>query len=103
MESGILYIHYQDPYFHTLANGRQYDVSLILLCSSGLALGLRPLLSSPAWAILTGIQNISAVLPFFLISCSLISLSVVLWYLAEACWMVLGPGDLIHSMDESSV
>jgi hypothetical protein len=87
--------------------------SLILLCSLGLALGLRPLLSSLAWAILTGIQNVSAVLPFFLISrflvgsswffYSLISLSVVLWYLVEACWMVLGPGDLIHSTDESSV
>jgi hypothetical protein len=103
----------QDPYFHTLTNGRQYNVSLILLCSSGLALGLRPLLSSPARAILTGIQNVSAVLPFFLISRflvgssrffrSLVSLSVVLWYSMEACWMVLGPGDLVHSMDESSV
>jgi hypothetical protein len=87
--------------------------SLILLCSLGLALGLRPLLSSLAWAILTGIQNVSAVLPFFLISRflvssslffhSLISLSVVLWYSMEAGWMVLGPGDLVYSMDESSV
>jgi hypothetical protein len=87
--------------------------SLILLCSLGLALGLRPLLSSLARAILTGIQNVSVALPFFLISgflisssrffCSLISLSVVLWYSLEACWMVLGPSDLVHSTDESSV
>jgi hypothetical protein len=93
----------QDPYFHTLTNGRQRNVSLILLCSSGLALGLRPLLSSPARAILTGIQNVSAALPFVLVFGSLVSLSVVLWYSVEACWMVVGPGDLIHSTDESSV
>jgi hypothetical protein len=48
--------------------------SRILLCSSGLALGLRPLLSSPARAILTGIQNFSAVLPFVLVFGSLVSL-----------------------------
>jgi hypothetical protein len=75
----------------------------MLLCSSGLALGLRTLLSSLAQAILTGIQNVSAVLPFILVFGSLVSLSVVLWYSVEACWMVLGPSDLIHSMDESSV
>jgi hypothetical protein len=93
----------QDPYFPTLTNGRQRNVSLVLLCSSGLALGLRPLLSSPARAILTSIQNVSVVLPFVLVFGSLVSLSVVLWYSMEACWMVLGPGDLVHSMDESSV
>jgi hypothetical protein len=93
----------QDPYFHTLTNGRQRNVSLILLCSSGLALGLRPLLSSQARAILTSIHNVSAALPFILGICSLISLLVVLWYSMEACWMVLGPGDLVHSTDESSV
>jgi hypothetical protein len=61
----------QDRYFHTLANGRQCNVilfglldrCLILLCSPGSALGLMPLLSSLAQAILTRIQNVSAVLP----------------------------------------
>jgi hypothetical protein len=53
----------QDLYFHTLTVDRQCNMFLILLCSSGLALGLRPLLSSLARAILTGIQSISAVLP----------------------------------------
>jgi hypothetical protein len=93
----------QDSYFHTLINGRQCNVSLILLCSLGLALRLRPLLSLLAQAILSSIENVSVVLTFFLVFCSLISLLVVLGYLIEACWIVLGPSDLIHSMDKSSI
>jgi Fe2+ transport system protein B len=57
----------------------------ILLCSSGLALGLRPLLSSLARAILTGIQNVSAALPFIPVFGSLVSLlefSGLWWRLA---------------------
>jgi Fe2+ transport system protein B len=48
--------------------------SEILLCSSGLALGLRHVLSSLAQAILTGIQNVSVALPFILVFGSLVSL-----------------------------
>jgi hypothetical protein len=71
----ILYARYiddsQDPYFHILTNGRQCNVvlygllahRLILHCSPGSGLGLRPLLSSLAQAILTHIQNVSAALP----------------------------------------
>jgi hypothetical protein len=76
------YILCQDPYFHTLTNGRQHNVMLdsllarclILLCSLGLALGLRPLLSSLAQAILTCIQNVSVVLPLGLCNSVLSSL-----------------------------
>jgi hypothetical protein len=45
----------QDAYLHTLTISKQCNVSLILLCSLGLALGLRPLLSLLAWAIRTSI------------------------------------------------
>jgi hypothetical protein len=46
-------VYFQDPYFHTLANSRQCNIvlysllarRLILLCSPGSGLGLRPLLS----------------------------------------------------------
>jgi hypothetical protein len=62
----------QDPYFHTLTVGRQCNVSRVLLCSSGLALGLRPLLSSLVRAILTGIQSVSAALPLAPVCGSLI-------------------------------
>jgi hypothetical protein len=65
-------IKYQDPYFHTLTVGRQRNVSWVLLCSSGLALRLRPLLSSLAQAILTGIQSVSAALPLAPVCGSLI-------------------------------
>jgi hypothetical protein len=93
----------QDPYFHTLTNGRQRNVSLILLCSSGLALGLRPLLRSPARAILTQYTEYlrgAAFLCCLLFSRSLVGSSLVF---AGGLLMVLGPGDLIHSTDESSV
>jgi hypothetical protein len=93
----------QDPYFHTLTIGRQRNISLILFCHLGLALRLRPLLSSLAQAILTSIQNVSVALPFIVVFHSLVSLLVVLWYSAEACWIVLRPGDLVHSTDKSSV
>jgi hypothetical protein len=62
----------QDLYFHTLTVGRQRNVSQVLLCSSGLALGLRPLLSSLAQAILTGIQSVSVALPLAPVCSSLI-------------------------------
>jgi hypothetical protein len=84
----------QDPYFHTLTNGRQRNVSLILLCSSGLALGLRPLLSSPARAILTQYTEClrsAAFLCCLLFSRFLVSSSLVF---AGGLLMVLGPGDL---------
>jgi hypothetical protein len=75
----------QDPYFHTLTNGRQRNVSLILLCSSGLALGLRPLLSSPAWAILT--QYTECLRSAAFLCCLLFSRSLVCscLYSLEAC------------------
>jgi hypothetical protein len=62
----------QDPYFQTLTVGRQRNVSRVLLCSLGLALGLRPLLSSLAQAIPTGIQSVSVALPLAPVCGSLI-------------------------------
>jgi hypothetical protein len=89
----------QDPYFHTLLNSRQCNVSLILLCSSGLALGLRPLLSSLAQAILT--QYMECLRSATLLYCLLLSRFFIGSSLvfAGGLLMVLGPGDLIHSMD----
>jgi hypothetical protein len=93
----------QDPYFHTLTTAGNVMSSLILLCSSGLPLGLRPLLSSPARAILTQYTEClrsAAFLCCLLFSCFLVCSSLVF---AGGLLMVLGPGDLVHSTDESSV
>jgi hypothetical protein len=84
----------QDPYFHILLNSRQRNVSLILLCSLGLALRLRPLLSLLAWAILTWYTEClysTAFLCSLLFSHFLISSSLVF---AGGWLIVLGPGDL---------
>jgi hypothetical protein len=61
---------HQEPYFHIVTNCRQSDVvlygllpgCLILLCSSGSARGIRPLLRSLAQAVPAHIQNVSVVL-----------------------------------------
>jgi hypothetical protein len=68
--------------------------SRILLCSLGLALGLRPLLSSPARAILTYYTEClrsAAFLCCLLFSCFLIGSSLVF---VGGLLMVLWPGDL---------